>query len=310
MFNFKPMSKTFTSTVPPSLKKGDQVAIVATARYADLKILEFAEQLLESWGLKLIRGKNLLKKHYNFAGNDAERLEDLQWAMDHPELKAIFCFRGGYGSTRILEKIEAKKFINSPKWVIGFSDVTALHNYIGTICNTASVHATMPINYKDNSDNALRSLKQLLFEKTMNYCIDSCAENILGQASGPIVGGNLAILQSLSGTKYDCNTKGKILFIEDVDEYLYNIDRMLWTLQHAGKLANLAGLIVGGFTQLKDNDDPFGMTVQQIILEKVKAYHYPVCFNFPSGHFNDNCALGLNLPVKLIVGSEKVELSN
>ena len=163
------MSKTISSIVPKALKQGDSIAIIATARYADLKILEFAEQLFERWGLKVNRGENLLKKHFNFAGSDHQRLADLQWAMDDPKIKAIFCFRGGYGSTRILENIDPTGFIKHPKWVIGFSDVTALHNYIGTICNTASVHATMPINYKENTDQALLSLKQLLFDKKMNY---------------------------------------------------------------------------------------------------------------------------------------------
>ena len=200
--------------------------------------------------------------------------------------------------------------MQKPNCVIGFSDVTALHNYIGSICNTASVHATMPINYKENTDQALLSLKQLLFDKKMNYSLQPCTANILGEASGPVVGGNLAILQSLSGTKYDIDTKGKILFLEDVDEYLYNIDRMLWTLKHAGKLAHISGLIVGGFTKIKDNDDPFGMNVQEIVLEKVKQYNYPVCFNFPAGHFDDNRAIAFGFTTKLSVSNNSVIVSH
>lgn len=304
------MSKTFKSSIPPTLKKGDAIAIIATARYVDLKILEFAEQLFDRWGLKVIRGENVLKKQFNFAGSDHQRVTDLQWAMDDPKIKAIFCFRGGYGSTRILERVNPKAFIKNPKWLVGFSDVTALHNYIGSICNTASVHATMPINYKENTDQALLSLKQLLFDKKMKYSLEPCTANVLGEASGPIVGGNLAILQSLSGTKYDIDTKGKILFLEDVDEYLYNIDRMLWTLKHAGKLAHISGLIVGGFTKIKDNDDPFGMNVQEIVLEKVKQYNYPVCFNFPAGHFDDNRTIAFGLKTKLSVSNYSVIVSH
>ena len=310
MFKFKLMSKTISSTVPRLLQQGDQVAIIATARYANLEAVAYSQELLETWGLVVLKGKNLLEKHYNFAGNDAQRLEDLQWAMDNKEIKAIFCFRGGYGTTRILQQLEPSEFIQNPKWVVGFSDVTALHNYLSSICNTSSVHATMPINYQDNSAEALQSLKNVLFHNMVEYSFAPNKMNRLGDAKGPVVGGNLAILQSLSGTKYDTSTAGKILFLEDVDEYLYNIDRMLWTLKHAGKLTNLNGLIVGGFTQQKDNEDPFGMTVEEIILEKVSEYNYPVCFDFPAGHFNNNCALPLGIPLQLRVGKNKVELTN
>ena len=309
MFNFKPMSKTISSIVPPCLKQGDSIAIVATARFVDTKALEFAEQMLISWGLKPKRGVNLLNQDFNFAGTDSERKKDLQWAFDDRSIKAIFCFRGGYGSVRILEGLENSNLKKGLKWIIGFSDVTALHNYMNSQCSTASLHATMPINYKENTTNALHSLKEFLFNKKINYSFEANSNNKLGNCVAPIVGGNLAILQSLSGTKYDISTKGKILFLEDVDEYLYNIDRMLWTLKLSGKLAHLSGIIVGRFTGLKDNEIPFGLSVEQIILEKVKEYNYPVCFDFPAGHFDDNCALPFGINVALSVEKEKVSLS-
>ena len=309
MFNFKPMAKTNSSIVPPALKQGDKVAIVATARYVDSAVLEFAEKVFKSWGLNPTRGENLLQQEYNFAGSDQQRRADLQRAFDDPTIKAIFCFRGGYGSVRIVDELENTILKKTLKWVIGFSDITALHNYMNSQCNSASLHATMPINYKENSSSALLSIKEFLFHQKINYTIDASSNNVLGKCNAPIVGGNLAILQSLSGTLYDIDTKGKILFIEDVDEYYYNIDRMLWTLKISGKLSQLSGLIVGGFTNLKDNDIPFGKSIEEIVLEKVREFNYPVCFNFPAGHFNNNCAIPLGVSAELSVEKEKVYLS-
>jgi muramoyltetrapeptide carboxypeptidase len=309
MFNFKPMSKTISSIVPAPLKQGDSIAVVATARFVDIKVLAFAEQLFNSWGLKPKRGVNLLNQDFNFAGTDSERKKDLQWAFDDRSIKAIFCFRGGYGSVRILEGLENSNLKKGLKWIIGFSDVTALHNYMNSQCSTASLHATMPINYKENTTNALHSLKEFLFNKKINYSFEANSNNKLGNCVAPIVGGNLAILQSLSGTKYDISTKGKILFLEDVDEYLYNIDRMLWTLKLSGKLAHLSGIIVGKFTGVKDNETPFGLSVDEMILEKVEEYNYPVCFNFPAGHFDDNCALPFGVNIQFSVEKEKVRIS-
>ncbi len=309
MFNFKPMAKTNSSIVPPALKHGDKVAIVATARYVDSAALEFAEQVFKSWGLNPTRGENLLQQEHNFAGSDQQRRADLQRAFDDPTIKAIFCFRGGYGSVRIVDELENTILKKTLKWVIGFSDITALHNYMNSQCNSASLHATMPINYKENTSKALLSLKEFLFHQKINYTIDASSNNVLGKCNAPIVGGNLAILQSLSGTLYDIDTKGNILFIEDVDEYYYNIDRMLWTLKLSGKLSQLSGLIVGGFTNLKDNDTPFGKSIQEIVLEKVREFNYPVCFNFPAGHFNNNCAIPFGVSAELSVEKDKVCLS-
>ena len=303
------MAKTNSSIVPPALKQGDKVAIVATARYVDSTALDFAEQMFKSWELNPVRGENLLQQEHNFAGSDQQRKADLQWAFDDPTIKAIFCFRGGYGSVRIVDELDNTILKNTLKWVIGFSDITALHNYMNSQCNSASLHATMPINYKENSSSALLSIKEFLFHQKINYTIDASSNNVLGKCNAPIVGGNLAILQSLSGTLYDIDTKGKILFIEDVDEYYYNIDRMLWTLKLSGKLSQLSGLIVGGFTNLKDNDTPFGKSIEEIVLEKVREFNYPVCFNFPAGHFNNNCAIPLGVSAELSVEKEKVYLS-
>ena len=220
--------------IADKLTKGDIVLIIAPARKVELKQLEAAEKVLNHWGLKVERSPNLLQQSGIFAGTDASRKSDLQWALDHPKAKAIWCFRGGYGTVRLIENLSPVDFLKKPKWIIGFSDVTVLHCFSNIILNTASVHATMPINVIENTPDSLTSLNEVLFGATMNYSWGFNINNTIGETDAEIVGGNLAVLTSLLGTNYQPDFEGKVLFIEEIDEYLYHIDRMFWQLKFAG----------------------------------------------------------------------------
>lgn len=301
------MPKTNETIVPSPLKRGDHVAIIATARKVSIDILSKAEQILQSWGLVCLRSPNLLREHHQFSGSDDQRRSDLQWAMNEPDVKAIICFRGGYGTVRLLNHLDPKQLIEQPKWIIGYSDVTALHLYLNEQ-NVASIHGTMPINFLENSSGSLESLQALLFDSAYEVFAPSHSFNRSGIVRSQAIGGNLAIVQSLMGTPYEIDTKGKILFLEDVDEYLYNIDRMMWTLKLSGKLDDLAGLIVGGMTDLNDNDKPFGSSAYESILEKVKDYNYPICFDFPAGHIHNNNAIPFGINLELMIDEKGVSL--
>ena len=304
------MSKTNKTIIPEALKKGDHIAIIATARKVDKTMLLSAEKLIRSWGLTPVRGANLLKEEHQFSGSDNQRYSDLQWAMDDSKIKAVFCYRGGYGTVRILEGLNAEKLQLYPKWFIGYSDVTALHQYLNTQVNMASLHGTMLINFKENTSVALSSLKKTLFGETTHITAVSNKLNRHGEANAKVTGGNLAILQSLMGTPYELDAKGKILFLEDVDEYLYNIDRMMWTLKLSGKLDQLAGLIIGGMTDMNDHEIPFGTDAYASIMEKVKEFSYPVCFGFPAGHINDNRTIPFGVDLSLTVDKKGAILSD
>lgn len=296
-----------TST-PAYLRKKDKVAIVATAKNFDQKELSSAFKVLENWGLEVIPGKNLYKTHHQFAGTDPERLQDLQTALDDDSIKAIFCVRGGYGTNRIIDQINFKKFLKNPKWIIGFSDVTVLHSHIHGK-NVESIHALMPLQFgKAGYQKSLGTLKDALFGKPVKYILRSSKLNRRGVASAKVVGGNLAILTSLIGTPSDIDTKNKILFIEDIDEYLYRLDRMIFQLKRAGKLNKLKGLIVGHMSDMKDNPVPFGKSAKEIIADAVKEYKYPVSFDFPVGHEPHNFTIICGREAQLKVGSEKTVL--
>ena len=286
---------------PSYLKKDDKIAIIATARKISRKEVEPAIKTLESWGLSVVLGKNLFKSFNQFAGTDEERAYDLQKALDDDSVKAIICARGGYGSVRIIDKIDFSHFIKNPKWIVGYSDITALHSYIQTHFGIETLHATMAINFGDKKMSAetFKSLKKALFGEPLSYHLDASPLSRKGTTSGILIGGNLSILYSLAGTPFDIATSKNILLLEDLDEYLYHIDRMMMNLKHSGKLSNLAGLIIGGMTEMNDNTVPFGITANEIIAETVSKYHYPVCYNFPSGHSNDNRALILGRKVEL-----------
>lgn len=275
----------------PILKKGDKIALISTARKISEVEITPAIKVLNSWELEVVLGKNLFAIEHQFAGTIAQRISDLQNALDNPEIKAILCARGGYGTVQLIDKIDFTNFLKKPKWIIGYSDITVLHNHINQNFNIPTLHATMPINFPTNTPEALHSLKEALFGKELTYSCAYHSLNRLGEAKGELVGGNLSIIYSLTGTSSQLNTNGKILFLEDLDEYLYHIDRMMQNLKRAGMLINLKGLLVGGMSDMNDNTIPYGKTAQEIIKDVVAEYNYPVAFDFPAGHLDDNRAL-------------------
>ena len=289
---------------PSTLKKGDKVAIVSTARKISKTELEPAISIIKSWGLEPVFGANLFMENHQFSGTTEQRIADFQNAIDNKEIKAIFCARGGYGTVQIIDEIDFSKFKKNPKWVIGYSDVTVLHNHINQNFGIQTLHASMPINFTANTKDALESLQETLFGALPIYHVEPHELNKLGFAEGELVGGNLSIIYSLTGTSSQIDTKDKILFMEDLDEYLYHIDRMMMNLDRAGMLSCLKGLIVGSMTNMHDNSVPFGKTALEIIAERVSKYNYPICFDFPAGHINDNRSLIMGSEVKLSVESE------
>ena len=289
---------------PPFLQKGDTVLILATAGIiSDSTIIDNGIELLKSWGLQVKLGKNLYESNGHFAGTDKQRLEDFQNAIDDDNIKAVWCARGGYGTVRIIDVIDFTSFKKKPKWIIGFSDVTVLHNEIHNL-GIETIHAMMPSTLKlDNEEQkkAQKSLKKALFGKKLKYRVSESDYNREGEAQGQLVGGNLSILYSLLGSRSSIKTDGKILFIEDVGEYEYHIDRMLLNLKRNGYFENCKGLIVGGITDVRENDVTFGKRVEEIILDAVKAYNFPVSFDFPAGHVRDNRTLILGREISLMV---------
>jgi muramoyltetrapeptide carboxypeptidase len=293
---------------PPFLQKNSSVALIATAKNFDEKELTDAITILSTWGLKVKIGSNAYKNFNQFAGTDSERLQDLQWALDDNTIEAVFCIRGGYGTARIIDIISFKRFQKNPKWVIGFSDVTTLHASIQKL-NIQSIHGLMPITYGQKEYlSSLQKLKETLFRKKLSYKIAPNHLNTLGTASAPIIGGNLSIICSLLGTNNELETKNKILFIEDVGENLYRIDRMVIQLKRAGILKALKGVVVGHFTNMEDNKIPFGKNAYEIIQEAIAEYDYPVCFGFPAGHEAENMPITLGATVELSVKKTSVSL--
>ncbi len=284
---------------PPFLNKGDKVAIIATARKITPEEVYPAASLLKKSGLEVILGKNLFATHHQYAGTDEQRADDLQWALNHKEIKAIIIARGGYGTVRLMESVDFTQFKQYPKWLVGYSDVTVLHSAIHNI-GIMTLHATMPINFTKNT-KATKSLINALFGKHQRVDVEEHHMNITGKATAPLVGGNLSLLYALSGTPFDIDTRDKILFIEDLDEYLYHLDRMMMQLKLSGKLSCLKGLLVGGMTDMRDNPIPFGKLPEEIILDAVKDYNYPVCFDVPAGHISENLALYLGGKIELKV---------
>ena len=294
---------------PASIQKGDTVGLLALACKVDFEILRPAIELMENvWGLKVILGKSLTSEYHQFAGDDTVRANDFQEMLNNPEIKAIFSARGGYGSSRLLNSIDFTAFQKQPKWVIGFSDITAVHCHIHTL-NIESLHATMPkLFLQEGGERSLESLRKILFGEEIKYKIQPHLMNRLGMANGQLIGGNLALLVHVIGSQSDVNYDGKILFLEDISEYLYNIDRMMIQLKRSGKLQNLAGLIVGSFSDCQDNEVPFGKTANEIIQEAVSSYDFPVCYDFPVGHEVDNWAMPCGREVSLLVEEYGVSL--
>jgi muramoyltetrapeptide carboxypeptidase len=294
---------------PPYLKSGDKIAIVATARKVNPLEMDVAISTFRAWGLQVVTGPHLFSEKNQYSGTDEERAADLQMMLDNKEIKAIICARGGYGTVRIIDSLDFSTFEQHPKWIVGYSDITVLHSHIQTQFGIETLHATMPINFPDEGTvAAIESLRKVLFGETIEYYIGSHAFNITGNASGILSGGNLSILYSLTGTPSDIQTQDKILFIEDLDEYLYHIDRMMMNMKRSGKLSGIKGLIVGGLTKMNDNTVPFGKQAEQIIAEYAQDAGIPVCFNFPAGHIADNRALIMGRGIQINIGTNDVSV--
>ena len=293
---------------PRPLKKGDTVAITCPAKKLPHSLTD-AVQLPESWGLHVILGETVGASYHQFAGDDALRTRDFQRFLDDDSVKAIFAARGGYGTIRIIDQLNFSTFKTKPKWVVGFSDITVLHSHIYANYQIETIHGQMPLTIPDGTKPSLETLRKALFGEPLVYQYPNKTISNDGEARGILTGGNLSLLIALLGSVSEIDYRDKILFIEDVGEYLYTIDRMLWTLKRSGKLARLKGLIVGGFTQIKDDGIPFGQTVEEIVMEHVKDYHYPVCFDFPAGHIPNNQALIFGRQVQLTVDKQGVSLA-
>ncbi|UII34434.1 LD-carboxypeptidase [Fulvivirga ulvae] len=303
LFYFSGMHKQ-----PESLRKGDKVGVVAPSRVITEMQMEKAFEIFGSWGLEVIRGDALFAKAGYFAGTDSERREDLQRMLDDPDIKAIFCARGGYGMTRVIDQLDLSNIVSKPKWVIGFSDITALHLALNRK-KVESIHGLMPVQYNYMGvEQSLSSLRQLLFEGMVDYEIAFNAKNKQGACTAEIVGGNLSLVVESLGTPTEIDTDKKILILEEIDEYLYKIDRMFMQLSRSGKLRNLAGVIVGDFSQMKDTQIPFGKSVLDLIAAHLEELDIPVAYNFPVGHEARNLAIPLGRKMHLEVLKDTVRL--
>ena len=296
---------------PPYLKKGDTIGIICPAGFMPMDKVQTCVSTLQEWGYRVKTGSTLESHSDNyFSGTDKQRLDDLQKMMDDDNINAVLCARGGYGFGRIIDQVDFSSFKKKPKWIIGFSDITVLHCHLYRNYKIASIHAPMAaaFNADEHNNIYIDSLRKTLKGEKAGYQCMPHLFNHTGVTTGKLVGGNLTLLAHLIGTPSGIKTKGSILFLEEVGEYLYNIDRMLYQLKRSGKLDKLAGLIVGGFTDNKDTERPFGKTVYEIIHDIVKHYDYPVCFNFPVSHEKENYALKIGMEYKLIVKTDKVIL--
>lgn len=290
---------------PPYLKQGDTVAIVAPSGILKNKEhdIDLAERLLRSWGLHPVLGEHLFSKDHHFAGTDTERTEDFQKALDDPSVRAIWCARGGYGSVRILDKIDWTNFKKHPKWVIGYSDITALHNQIHNE-GVESIHAIMCSSLQDDRApiaKAVETFKDAISGQPLSYKLKGSKYNRPGTATGELVGGNLTLLHTMLGSETSINTDGNILFIEEIGEYKYHIDRMLQSLKRAGYFDHCKGLIVGDMTKLRRNTTKWGSSVEQLILDALQDYDFPIAFKMPAGHEDDNRAMILGRTIDLTV---------
>jgi muramoyltetrapeptide carboxypeptidase len=292
--------------VPQPLVAGDLIYITAPAKAIEKEHVDFAVSFFENAGYKVLVSKNCLGQHHYFSGTDEERLEDLQYGIDHPEVKAIVCARGGYGCVRIVDRIQWASMLREPKWLVGFSDITVFHQHLQRF-NLPSIHGSMVLNFKDNTQEALTTLLSALKGESFSLSATS-TQNKPGQAEGTLIGGNLSIVYSLIGTNNQPDYSDKILFVEDLAEHLYHIDRMFYALNKSGILDKINGLVVGGMTELEDTATPFGMSVEEIILAHFQFRNIPVAFGFPAGHLNDNRALILGKKVRFNVEGTTSEL--
>lgn len=294
---------------PAFLRQGDTVCIVAPGRKLDRGIIHSAASIVERWGLKVKIGKNLFSEKHNYlSGTDAERLNDLQEALDDAAIHAIICARGGYGLTRILDQVDFTLFARTPKWICGFSDITALHLKLQSL-NIQSIHGTMPVQFSDSSfASSAKQLRDILFGEDISITASASVHNRPGEAVGESVGGNLSLLAESLGTASELLTDNKILIIEETGEYIYRLDRMLVQLKRAGKIKNLAGLVVGHMTDIREGALPFGESFEQLIRYHTKEFSYPIAFNFPTGHDNPNMAWIEGALAKLVVTQTEATL--
>lgn len=290
--------------IPPYLQLGDTIGIVAPARKISLEELQFSINWLKSKGFQVVFAPNLFAEEHQFAGSDEIRQQSFQAMVDNPNVKAILSARGGYGSARIIDKIDFSHFHENPKWLCGYSDFTVFHSHLASQNISASLHSTMPISMNEETIDNCNALFDALIGKKMELSGHNHPYNQYGTSAGKIVGGNLSILYSMLGSPSDINTNGAILFLEDLDEYLYHIDRMIVALKRAGKFDHLAGLIIGGMSDMHDNTIPFGYSAEEIIMKHCQEYDFPIAFNIPVGHGKDNKTLKLGVSSKLIVSSK------
>lgn len=292
---------------PPFLRNGSTIALLSTARFISPEELERPMELLRSWGLNVICAPGIFQRENQFAGTDTSRLNDLQWALDSRDIDAVLCVRGGYGTVRIVDDVDYTAFMKKPKWIAGYSDVTVLHNKLNQELGMCSLHTTMPISFATNTSQSLETLKKALFGELNGYDLPPLEGDEFDRIDGELVGGNLSILYSMLGSKSQLNTNNKILFIEDLDEMLYHLDRMLQALKRAGMLDGLKALLVGGISDMRDNtkvhgfdkDNPYGQTAKEIIAAACSEFDFPVLFDFPAGHTKDNRALVLGGRISL-----------
>lgn len=287
----------------PFLKQGSKIAIAAPARMVKSEEMEYGINWLKEKGFVPIYDDRLFAEHYIFAGDDDFRAAIFQQYLDDEDISAIWIARGGYGSIRIIDKLDFTRFLEHPKWIVGFSDGTVLHGKLSRL-GIPSLHAAMPFFFANKTPDAKQSLFNALTGKSLQYEFPAHPQNRIGQMEGEIVGGNLSVLIAMMGSDTFPELDGKILFIEEVDEYIYHIDRMMRGLKRAGKLEHLKGLVVGGLTQIHDNTHPFGQSAEEVIAEVVSEYDYPICFNFPAGHFDDNRALFFGQKAKIKITAE------
>lgn len=292
------------------LQQGDTIRIVAPARKISREELACSIRYLQDKGFNVDFGEHLFSHFHQYAGEDSSRAEDFQQALDDDNVKAIWCARGGYGSLRMIDLLDFSNFSKNPKWICGYSDVTVFHAHVNNALKLPTLHATMPLNVQgeDIQYKALDTMLSALQTGEVSYSISSNPMNKEGKAEGILCGGNLSVLYALNGSVSDIQTDGKILFIEDLDEYLYHVDRMMLCLKRSGKLENLSALVVGGMTKMNDNAIAFGKTAEEIVLEHVQQYNYPVCFGFPAGHIDDNKALIMGGNTTLEISQEKVNI--
>ncbi len=296
---------------PSSLKPGDTIGIVCPAGYMPVEKIQASVQALNEWGYKVKIGPTVGGRGLNyFSGTDEERANDLQQMLDDKSIKAILFGRGGYGTGRIIDQLNFKKFKKDPKWIIGYSDITVLHSHLYSNFKISSLHAPMSGAFNDGGDKNefIASLRSALEGKIANYKTSSHPFNRTGEAIGELLGGNLSLLAHLCGTNSDIKTNGRILFLEDIGEYVYNVDRMMYQLKRNGKLSKLAGLIIGGFTDIKDTERPFGQTAFEVIRDIIAEYDYPVCFDFPVSHTDRNYAMKIGASHLLKVTKKAVAL--